>query len=149
MNVVKRMSAISAAFSKIGNHNGTICPPSKSNVALIAYEFVVAQFLRKQADARFEQATREAVKAGVIFDHKKEPLAGGVTQVLHNSDVAVITVVTKAPATRFDKDLFIAKAKLLVPASKHEAFEQLVYDCTKLNAVPHTFTSAFVDGTTE
>jgi hypothetical protein len=70
-------AAISAAFAAIGTTAATKMPPSKRNTEAVAWEYFVASLLARLAEGRRKRAHAAAVKAGVLFDHEKQPLPVG------------------------------------------------------------------------
>ena len=145
----KRLNALSNALSKIGKTNGTACPETISNVGPAVYELAICQQLKKMIEARTDAAIKVLIDMRVMFDHKLFPVEPKYNATLFTSDVASLFLTTRTPSTRFDNALFVAKVRLLLPASKHDALTALVSECTKVNAVPHVFTASIVTGEQE
>jgi len=98
--IADKYSKILAAFSKIGKHNGTAPPESKSNTFALAYEYYVAAKLESAAKKRKEQAQVACVSAGMLGD--KADLVTGMLTVVYTSDIMNITAKAATPAKRID-----------------------------------------------
>ena len=105
LNLLK--SNIDADFDKLGTKKQTP-PPSKNNLAAIAWEFFISHTLQVRASARYKAATKEAVKAGVLFDHEKEPLEAGTKKEIYNRDSIVVSVEVRSPYEKVDVDKMIS-----------------------------------------
>jgi hypothetical protein len=117
-------------------------PRSKLNTEPVAWEYHAASVLLRAADARKELAHRNAVKAGVLPDHKKDPRPAGTHEVIHDGDVVRIDLAVTTPATRLDTvPLWAAIEKAGI---KRAALDKLIAKHTLTNAAPHKFTSSLV-----
>jgi len=133
-----KTDALNTAFAAIGvSAPDTKMPKSRRNDEPFAYEVFCAKHLRRIAEARETKAVKEAVKAGVMFDHEKKPMAVGTTALVYAGEVVEIGVSVTAPATRLDADAFCAA---LVKAGMKEAtVTRLRSASTVDNRAPHKF----------
>ena len=140
----KLTNAINVAFTAIGNTTGAAMPPAKSNREHIAWEFHVASHLYRVAEGRRKVAHKAAVKAGLLFDHEKAPLAEGTTAVLFTGDNLQLGVNVKAASIRVDTTALVTD--LLDAGVDEELIMRLLKKHTHTNRAPHTFTSSFILG---
>jgi len=136
-------NAIENAVRNIGTTNGTRRPelPINDNRAHIAYKFAVARMVRRIAGALYETATKEALEAGVLFDHKKQPMKSGQIKVLYQDEVVTVTCTTSTPHDLLNR----VKLRELL----HERFgvtgaefDKLMKDSTSPSAAPHEFNAS-------
>lgn len=135
---------INKRFADIGTTNGTAMPQSPSNNEHIAYELHIALALARLAEGRKKHAMKEAVKAGIIFDHEKEPKPAGTKETLFNGSVVQVDVSVKTPTSRFDHNKFIDDLLATFITLPREEVEALVFKHTYLNRPAHTFTTELV-----
>lgn len=67
-----KTAAIAEAFADIG-HDETGMPKSRNNRDPIGWEVLVSKQLKALCASREAKAIKEAIKAGVMFDHMKNP----------------------------------------------------------------------------
>ena len=91
----------------------------------------------------YEDGEKEAIKAGVIFDHRKEPLTAGVEKQCYSSDVVNVNVKTSNPGTRLDKDMLVEV--LLKKGVKKELLEACIEQATVETNPPHRFSAVLVE----
>lgn len=142
--VNSKIEALNAAFAAIGTPagNGTAMPRSRRNLEPIAWEYLAAKHLAKIATARYEKAAREAIKAGVLFDHKAEPQPEGTSSVVYDGDVVRIVLSVTAGRPSIDHDSFCDDlAKRGVDA---KILNSLTAKHTSPGSPPHTFTPSLV-----
>jgi hypothetical protein len=109
-------AAVTGAFAAIGHSAGTAMPKSKKNTEAVAWELFTASLLLRVADARKAAAQKNAVTAGVIFDHAAHPMPPGTNALVYAGDVVEIAVGVTAPLERYDvPGLLGALAKAGVP----------------------------------
>lgn len=148
-----KTDAISLAFRSIGDVAdaavGTESPslrwanePKTRDAAKAAWEYHVASALLQLAAKRRDAAITAAVKAGVLFDHKKAPLPAGTQRVVYTDpfvEVAVKVEEGRAGVNHpgYVADLLLAKVdpKLLARLDRKHA---------TTSASPHKFTSSLV-----
>jgi hypothetical protein len=134
-----KTAALNEAFAEIGIAGGTKMPPSKLNTEPVAWEYFVASLLARFADARKTAATKAAIKAGLMFDHAKEPRPTGTNALIYAGDVVEITVAVTTATSRLDADgFFDAVEKAGV---KRSVLDRLVAAHTTENRPPHKFTA--------
>jgi len=139
-----KAAAINESFAAIGGTGDTRMPRAKGNSEPIAWEYHVASHLLRLADARKKKAQAAAVKAGVIFDHEKQPLCVGTNALVYAGEVVEIVVSVTTAATRLDTaGLFDAFEKA---GLKRALIDRLVAKFTSDNRPPHKFVSTLVTG---
>lgn len=134
-----KTEALNDAFATIGMSGLTLMPRSKGNLEPLAWEFHVAAHLVRLADARKKKAQAAAVKAGVMFDPEKQPMAIGTNALIYAGEVVEIAVSVTTPATRLDQDGLIAG--LEKAGMKREKINALINANTYENRAPHKFVS--------
>jgi hypothetical protein len=123
---------------------GTACtPPSKANTGKEAWDYFIAAKIEAYGKAMKKKAVDKAVKAGVIFDHMKSPLAPGSDEVVYSGDVVQIRCTVKQPSTSTDSkkliDMIIASG--LINAS---ILANMVAGAETKSRAAHTFTAELV-----
>lgn len=107
-------------------------PPIKSadNKMPTAWEYFVAHHLQGYAKGRLDQAKAECIKAGVLFDHLRNPEPAKTEKVLYTSNLITVTLTVKAPGARYDIDEMIRflagkgiDLALLLEAKEHARYE--------------------------
>ncbi len=137
-----KTTAINNAYAAIGNEGDTKSPRAKGNTAPIAWEYHVASHLSRIADARKKKAHAAAVKAGVIFDHEKQPWPFCTNALVYAGEVVEISVSVTTPTSRVDLPALLndlEKAGL-----KRWKIDSLVVKHTTDSRTPHKFTSSLV-----
>ena len=138
---------IRTAFYAIGNTPQTRpTRPSERNDGAIAYEYFVSYRLASEAETRKKKAVAQAVEAGVIFDHNKDPLPPGTSQhiVYHGDQVLILcnvaNITDKVDWEAIVTDLISSKKVALkdieVLAKKHTV--------PKAEKGAHTFSSTLL-----
>lgn len=140
-------NAIDRAVRAIGTTNGTkrpAVPSNDSTRAEVAYKFAIARTVRRIADSLYTKATKDALDADVIFDHKKKPLSSNITKVLYQDSVVTVTVSTKTAHSLLNQQtlrhLLHERHELTV-----DEIDALLKDSSKLSAVPHEFDASIVE----
>lgn len=141
VEAAKLINAINVAFDKIGKVNGTAMPKSDNNLDSTAYDLFIADHLARRAKSRKDEAHKNAVNAGVLFDHTKEPREPG-NYALFSGDIVAFTCNVKSPASFLDaKTLRTLLIKQGMPA---ELVDKLIAQATSKRAPAHTFTGALM-----
>lgn len=135
-----KITAINNAFASIGTSGDTKMPVSKKNTEPVAYEFYTSAHLARIAEARKKKAHAAAVKAGVIFDHEKDPQPIGSNTRVYAGDVIEIACSVTTPATRLDADAFVSD--LEKAGVKLALLNRLRNKHTHENRAPHKFTAS-------
>lgn len=121
----KITDGINTLFASIGTTKETKVPKlSKSNVAMIAWEYYVAKRLDTMASARRKEATKQAVEAGVIFDHEKHPREAGTTDKVYEDENILILVSVSSPSTSYNAQKLIAFLEASLDAQGLELLEE-------------------------
>jgi hypothetical protein len=139
-----KTATLNTAFAAIGVDGDTKMPRAKGNNEPIAWEYHVASHLSRIAEARKKKAQAAAVKAGVMFDPEKQPLAVGANALVFAGEVVEISVSVSTPTTKLELPELLddlEKAGL-----KRPVINRLVVKHTKDNRAPHKFTSSLVTG---
>lgn len=137
-----KTGAINLAFSDIGVVGDTKMPRSKLNTEPVAWEYHVSALLVRQANARMEKAQKAAVKAGVMFDHEKEPRVPGTNEMVFAGEVVQIDLKVTTPRTKLDTDALFAD--LEKAGVRRALIDKLVDRHTHDNRAPHSFTSSLM-----
>ena len=133
----KFIDAANVMFGVIGNDTTTKMPRSKDNRAPYAWEYFVSKHLLKMAEARHGAAIKAAVRAGVIFDHHKEPREAGRLDVLYQDENVIVKLRTSQGNTRIDPD---ALAQFLIKRGvEMELIEAAADAATKQFNAKHEF----------
>ncbi len=143
-DAIKLRSNIQRALNSIGNTNGTRLPVTKSNTGEAALQYWLWKFVAKVVTGKATEATANAIKAGVLFDHKKAPLPDGTEKQVYHSDVVNVNVLVKKAAQRLDADVLKANLRTMFKLSQEQvdsAFEASM----KYNNAPHEFSAVLVE----
>jgi hypothetical protein len=136
----KLRNALRNAVTNIGNTNGTKRPPTDTNDNRqgIAYELAVAQLVTKRAEARYKEAIKQAIAAGVMFDHKLDPLLANSVKELYRDDIVSVTVRTTSPHSRMNtsklRDALVQKHGM-----SFDQVNELFIASTDKSKPPHEF----------
>ena len=107
---------IIARLSSVGDG---LMPQSKHNRETLAWNYMVASKIEKFGRGMKDNAKKEAIKAGVLFDHETAPLSPGTDMNVFRGDVVSINLTVKKPAQTFDYSAFriaMSKAGLFTDA---------------------------------
>lgn len=141
----KTMS-INDVFESIGNAKspaaGTAMPRSKLNTEPLAFEVFVAKHLEKIAKARSAKAIKAAIKAGVMFDHEKDPEPDGTARIVYDGDVVRIDLTVGTGRAGFDLEGFVES--LLAAKVEPKLLKRLVSKHETVTASPHSFKASLV-----
>jgi hypothetical protein len=138
-----KTEALTDAFESIGQSAGTLMPRSVNRATEpLAWKVFVAKLLVKRAAAREKAAIKDAIKGGVLFDHKEEPRPIGTNTVVYDGDVIRIDLQVGTPGTRLDVDALIPA--LVKAGLRLDRVNELVNRHTVENAAPHMFTASLV-----
>ncbi len=143
-DAIKLRSNIQRVLDSIGNTNGTRLPVTKSNTGEAALQYWLWKFVAKIASGREREAITNAVKAGVLFDHKKAPLPEGTLKQTYTSDVVNVNVLVKNASRSLDQEALkdnLRKKFKLTQEQINTAFEMSM----KYNAAPHEFSPVLVE----
>ncbi len=142
-DAIKLRSNIQRVLQSIGNTNGTKLPTTKSNTGEAALQLWLWRFVSRMVNGMEQEATKAALRAGVLFDHKKEPLPEGTLKQVYTSDVVDITVMVKRASLSLDQDMLKANLRKLklTPEQIDAAFDASM----KYRAAPHEFSVVLVE----
>lgn len=136
------IAALNTAFAEIGNVGATVMPKARKNLEPIAWELYVATHLLRIAEARKKKAAERAIRAGVIFDHEKEPLEEGTNSLIYAGELVEIAVQVGTPQTRVDPvGLGAAMEKSGISA---KVVARLVAANTVATRAPHKFQATLI-----
>jgi hypothetical protein len=136
-------SAIDKMLMNVGKTNGTKLPASKSNTGDIALQYWLATVVSRFANNLMKKATKDAIKAGVIFDHKRDPLGPNIHRQLYNSDVVTISIETRNEGTRVDTETL--RKELTKRGVKDGVLDAAWAAAIKKSAAPHFFSATLVE----
>jgi hypothetical protein len=131
-----KTEALNTAFASIGKAGDTVMPRSKGNLEPLAWEYLVASHLKRLAEARKKKAHGEAVKAGVIFDHEKQPAPIGTKALVYAGEVVEIAVNVTTPTTNLDLPAFTEELQKYMD---QKVINRLLNKHTHENRAPHEF----------
>ena len=114
MSYQQTKSKVSAAFSKIGNVNGTSAPTSLDNRASIAHEYFIADTLASMATKRKDEAKKAAIEAGILGSDYVE----GQTQQVYDNEHLSISAKTNQAVEALDKTKLFSELIKVVGAEK-------------------------------
>lgn len=141
-----KTESINGAFAEIGHSGTTVMPrrPSnKDNLEPIAWEVFMSKHLKRLADAREKKAVVAAVKAGVMFDHTRQPLAEGTNALVYAGDIIEISCSVTTPGTKLDTVSLFNELE-----TKHGVkvgvIAKLTEKFTSYNACPHKFVATII-----
>ena len=119
-------------------------PKSKNNSEGAAWRLFLSQRMKSFAEAFNKQAVKDAIAAGVLFNHSKAPKPAGIDEDIYSGDVIRVNVKTKNGSVTLDSKAFLAEAayELKLSAAQRASLLQLQEKHTKTNAAPHTFTAS-------
>jgi hypothetical protein len=132
-----KTTSITDAFADIGNTGETVMPRSKAFLDPIAWRFLVAKLLRKAAEAEEGAAIKEAIKAGVLFDHKKNPEESDTARVVYDGEAVRIDLTVGTGRAGIDHDKFVAG--LVLAKVDPKLLARLALNCATVTAPPHSF----------
>jgi hypothetical protein len=137
----KKTTAIADAFGDIG-FDETGMPKSKANLDAVAWEVLVAKQLKSAAEAREGAAIKAAIKAGVMFDHKKNPHDAGTACVVYQGEAVRIDLAVGFGREGVNHDKYVA---LLAAAGVDpKLLARLALNCATVTAPPHSFSAVLV-----
>ena len=132
--------SLEKAFNDLG-HNDLNAPKIQRNTEKAAYEFHIAKLLSKYASKRLEEATKQAITAGVIFDHKKEPRQKVSTETLYEGDYITVFLNMKSGRTIIDTAKF--ERNLLLNGVSTTVINKSKEDAVKQTNHSHEFVASF------
>jgi len=135
------MNALNVAFNKLGYTNGHNMPQTTKNTDAIAWELFIAQHIARIAEARKDEAHKEAVKAGVLFDHKSNPKDMG-THSIYTGDIVSYICKVNSPPSRLDTKML--RSELLKAGVSQEVVNKCYARSTKELAGAHSFVGTLV-----
>lgn len=144
---ITKTEAINAAFLAIGTagDSDTAMPRergAKIPTEPIAWEVLASKHLRKAAEARYERAVKAAIKAGVIFDHKKAPLPDGTSKVVYKGTIVRIDLAVTTGRAGLDIEGFVEG--VIKAGLKPALVTRLLAKHATTTAAPHEFTPSLV-----
>lgn len=136
---------LNEAFAAIGRSGATTIPSGRPNAAeTAAYEYHVASHLLRIAETRRKRAHAAAVKAGVMFDHEKQPEPVGTERVVYAGQLVEVSVTVAAPIVGLDHLAFVVG--LLEAGVKASLVRRLQAKYATETRASHRFTSSLVTG---
>ena len=109
----------------------------KSNSEPICVELYVLQHIQAIIDKATKLATKRAIDAGVLFDHKKSPLEAGTTETLLDGERMLVTVEVTNSGTMLDP--VKAKTFLVLEGMDHDVVTKCFDEAMKTKAASHKF----------
>lgn len=94
------MDNINMSFAQIGNQKPTLPPRSSENTASIAWDLFVSAHLLALAKKRKDVAHGNAVRAGIIFDHIRQPRTPDDNGMIYTGDQVGVYLVVRSPGIR-------------------------------------------------
>jgi hypothetical protein len=132
---------IAGQLSAIG---ADLMPTSKHNTESHAWNYLIASKIESYGKKLKETTRKEAIKAGVMFDHEKTPREPGTNTAIYTGDVVTINCAVKMPSTTFDHKQF--SASLLSAGLMSEEIENIFAASFKASRPAHTFTAELLIG---
>jgi len=121
-----------------------LLPSAASNTGAVALRYWLWNRVDGFVKAKCRAIDKEALSAGVLFDHKDNPQAPGTDLEFYRDDHVSIRVEVRTATTRLN----INRLKLLLVQSgciSATALDELIDEATTTNAPPHFFRSSLVD----
>ena len=109
----------------------------KSNSEPICVELYVLQHIQAIIDKATKLATKRAIDAGVLFDHKKSPQAASTTAILFDGERMHVECATRPSGTLLDTTK--AKVELVKSGVPYDTVNKAFDDATKEKATSHSF----------
>ncbi len=107
-----------------------------------ALAYYQAGVTKRRALSDANMATKDAIKAGVMFDHVKYPREPGTDCVVYDGDVRIALKVGEQ-GEKLDVPAFIAS--LVAEGVKPSLIKRLASKHTYPTAAPHIFTASLVE----
>ena len=120
-----------------------LMPVSKQNSEQFAWDYYVAHKIEHYGKACKDKARKEAIKYGVMFDHKVLPKPPGTDEVVYAGDAVCIKVYVKNPSVSFNHLVFFRGVldAGLISAENKDLFQSLYASSFTENTAAHTFTA--------
>lgn len=131
------MDAINMSFANIGNQKPTLPPRSSENTASIAWDLFVSNHLLALAKKRKDVAHGNAVRAGIIFDHIRQPRTPGDSGMIYTGDQVGVYLVVRSPGKRVNVDKY--EAYLLHTGVSQETLDVARMHATEESKPAHEF----------
>lgn len=138
------LSRLRQAFDRIGTTNGTTVPPTKRNTDSLAWELYRATELERYAKQRKDAAAKACIDAGLMFDHKENPLPAGTEQTIYDGEIVQITVKVNNAAPRFNSSKL--KAEMIRNKISSEIADKVYQACLVDGSPAHTFRAVPIVG---
>lgn len=135
----KLRSNIQRVLRGLGTTNGTKLPATKQNSGETALRYWLMSTVSKMVRGLMEEAKRNAIKEGVIFDSMESPLPAGTEKLVYASDVVNVTVKVSRASKVFDKDE--AKRNLRKAGVKQEVIDRAFEDAFGDGTPAHNFSA--------
>jgi hypothetical protein len=119
-------------------------PSAKSNTGAVALQYWLYNWLSKQVDGKLRTVTKEAIRTGVIFDHKEEPLPGGTVKQVYSDDMVAISVSVNQPTSSVKWDR-VRQALVDGGYIGEHDLGDIVHRHTVKNAAAHKFSSVLIE----
>jgi len=142
-DAIKLRSNIQRVLRGLGNTNGTKLPSTKSNSGEVALQLWLWRFVKRMVNGMEADATKEAIRAGVLFDHKANPLPEGTQKQTYTSDVVDISVMVKRASQMLNQD--VLKANLRKLKLTQEQIDNAFDTSMEYKAAPHEFSVVLVE----
>ena len=141
------VDAINVAFAGIGTGETKMPPVKKGdNKSAIAWEYFLAHFLNTLAAARLKTAKANAVEAGILFDHEKDPRPPGTNEPIFEGEHVVVWLQVKRGSTRVDPAKMAAY--LTANGVAGTIVQAAVEHASSTSKPPHEFKPALVAAST-
>jgi hypothetical protein len=121
-----------------------LLPIVQSNTGEIAVRYWFYNWLEKQVEGKLRRIVQQAIRAGVIFDHKKHPEPPFTERVVYSDDTTEIRLQVNAPGSRIDVDTLM---NLLIAGKfiDHTQLTELADKATKVTSPAHKFSSSLIE----
>lgn len=138
-------NTIAGQLERVGDG---LMPKSTNNGEPYAWEYYLASKMEKFCKAKKAAAVKASVKAGVLFDHGKEPMEPGTDQDAYSGSVVRINVLVRKPACSLDGAGFLQALENSASFTDEQMdiITQLAADNTKEARPAHVFTASLITG---
>jgi len=136
------IAKINQIMTDIGSKTAGTTITTKTNKAAIAFEFHIAGHMKARATARYEDAKKAAIDAGVLFDYRKEPREPGDNGPVYDDGVTCVWVTVKNGGTAFKGEVmykYLLDNKLLSKPKADAALEA----SKRVNPPAHQFVGSW------
>lgn len=142
-----RSSAIADGMRELLRNIGTNIriPKGKGNKCAIAWNLYRTYILQSYATAMYNDAKKDALKAGVLFDHEKNPMEPGTKARIYDDTIVCVDVEVRSPYEQIDaKKMAAFLSGRGVPQADLDAALKFASSMTK---APHVFRAGLITST--